>query len=198
MTSQSLQIVVADDIPEMRILLQKMLQRLGHRAILVENGRQLVETCLATDPDLILADVKMPGMDGIEAAEELRHRPVPIILISGYHDPELLSRVGTGNIMAYLVKPVEDADVQAAIAVAMTRFRIYREAEQEATRLRQTLEERKIIERAKGILMKRLQLDEPEAFRRMRKFASDRNATMVQIAQEVISAEDLFQMLERR
>jgi response regulator NasT len=196
MPTRSLRIVIADDVPEMRTFLQRLLQRLGHSPITVENGRQLVEVCSKAEPDLIIADVKMPEMDGIEAAEQLSQRPVPIILVSGYHDAETLDRATTGNIMAYLVKPVEEADLKAAIAVSMARFQRIQEAEQETARLRQSLEERKLIERAKGTLMNRLGISEPEAFRRMRNYATHHNRKLVDIAQQITAAEETFQALD--
>lgn len=198
MSTDSLRIVIADDVPEMRTYLQRLLQRMGHSPLTVENGRQLVEVCGKAEPDLVIADVKMPEMDGIEAAEALSQVPVPIILVSGYHDPETLARADTGNIMAYLVKPVEEADLKAAIAVAMARFRRFREAEQEAARLRQTLEERKLIERAKGTLMKRLGISEPEAFRRMRTLATHHNRKLIDVAHQIMTAEETFQALDDR
>ena len=113
-------------------------------------------------PDLVITDIKMPDMDGIEAAIQIyRDRPVPVILVSAFHDPELIQPCGSGPHPGYLVKPIKQADLEPAIALAMRRFEQFRNAAQEAADLRQALEDRKIIERAKGILMKKAGLDEP-------------------------------------
>ncbi len=197
MSSRSLRIVVADDLLEIRIQLQRLLQRLGHSVTVVENGRQLVETCRQARPDLVIADVRMPELDGIEAAEELAPEGIPFIVVSGYHDADTLARVGSNNIMAFLVKPVEEADLKTAMAVALARFQHLQEAEQEANRLRQTLEERKQIERAKGTVMKRLGISEPEAFRRMRLLATHHNRKLVEVAQQISAAEEIFLALEQ-
>src|SRR5262249_28833716 len=152
----------------------------------------------ALDLDLIITDIKMPDMDGIDLAVEVnRHRRVPVILVSAHHTDELLARVGADFIMGYLVKPVAEADLKAAIAVAMTRFRHFTALMKEAADLRQALEDRKVIERAKGIIMKRLRVDEDEAFRRLRKMASDHNMKLVEVGGRVIASEEVFGQLDR-
>jgi response regulator NasT len=198
MGTQDLRIVVAEDEPEMRNYLQELLQRQSHKVFAVANGRQLVEACRTIEPDLVIADVKMPEMDGIAAASAICHtRPTPFILVSGYHDEETLSRVQDSNIMAYLIKPVQEAGIQTAIATAMARFRQSQRVEQEVVQLRQTLEERKLIERAKGIVLKRLEINEEDAFRRMRRMASDSNRRLIEVGRQIALAEEPFRMLEQ-
>jgi len=195
---QGLRIVVADDMEEMCVCLQALLQHQGHQAFTVANGQQLVEACRALEPDLVITDVKMPGLDGIAAAEAVNwHRPTPIILVSGYDDEETLARVQTSYVMAYLVKPVLAASIKTAIAVALARFRESQQVEQQIVQLRQTLEERKVIERAKGAVMKRLGLSEEAAFSRIRKMANDANLRMIAVAGQVLQAEECFRALER-
>jgi response regulator NasT len=193
--SPSLRIAVADDGRDTLEYFQELLPRLGHQVVAVaENGRQLVEQCRAADPDLVITDIKMPDLDGIAAAVELnRERPIPIVLVSAHHEDELLVRAGEDFIVAYLVKPVKAADVKTAIHLGMLRFDHFQKVRQEAASLRQALEDRKLIERAKGILMKRAGLDEPSAFRRLQKLASDRNQKLVEIAQTILTAEEAFQ-----
>src|SRR5687768_11647358 len=103
----SFRIVVADDEPEMRDFFEKMLPRFGHQVVAVaENGRQLVERCRQLKPDLVITDIKMPELDGIEASSQVcRERAVPVILVSAYHDPELIARAEADHVVAYLVKP---------------------------------------------------------------------------------------------
>src|SRR5207302_1125226 len=136
--------------------LQEFLPRLGHQVVAVaQTGRELVERCRALRPDLVIADIRMPDLDGIDAAEEIyRDRPVPIILISAHHDPELIERASRNHILAYLVKPIRQGDLQPAIGIALRRFEQFQALRQEADDLRQALEDRKVIERAKGLLMK--------------------------------------------
>src|SRR5262245_25911922 len=159
--SNPLRVAVADDEREMREYLQEVLPRLGHQVVAVgETGRQLVEKCRATKPDLVISDIKMPDLDGIEVAVTLnRERPVPVVLVSAHHDSELLTRLGPEPIMGYLVKPITEADLKTAIAVATLRFAHFQALNKEATDLRQALEDRKVIERAKGVLMRRLRVD---------------------------------------
>src|SRR5919205_2049830 len=164
MAMTPLRVVVAEDDPHMRAFLIEALGRLGHQAVGAEGGRQLVEMCRAAEPDLVLADVKMPDLDGIAAAEELnRHRPVPVILVSAYDQDDLLDRAAGAHVLAYLVKPVQDEDLKAAIRLALARFAERQALARENADLRQALEERKLLERAKGIVMKRLHVDEEEA-----------------------------------
>jgi len=198
-TTRPLRISIADDDRDIREYLHEVLPRLGYEVVSVaESGRQLVTQVDAVHPDLILTDIKMPDMDGIEVSVETnRKRPVPVILISAHHDAELLKRMQVDHIMNCLIKPVTEADLKTAIVMAMTRFRHYTTLAKEATDLRQALEDRKLIERAKGAIMKRLRVDEDEAFRRLRKYASDHNQKLVEVGHRVTAAEEIFQQLER-
>ncbi len=193
--SQSLRIAVADDEPDMRDYFQKVLPRLGHKVVAVAaDGNELLEKCRANSPDLVITDIKMPDMDGIDAAAQLyRERPVPVILVSAYSDPQLIERAEADHVLGYLVKPIKQADLVPAIALAMRRFEQFETLHREAADLRQALEDRKIIERAKGILMKRSQLDEQESFRRMQKLASEKSRKLVDIAQMILIAEEAAQ-----
>jgi response regulator NasT len=190
-----LRIAIADDERDTREFFQELLPRLGHQvAASAETGRQLADQCQATAPDLVITDIKMPDMDGIQAAEEVnRSHQVPVILVSAHHDAELIVRAGVDHIMAYLIKPVKQGDLETAIYLAMMRFDHFQKLIQEAADLRQALEDRKLIERAKGIIMKRARLDEPEAFRRLQKLACDRNQKIVECARIVLAAEEAFQ-----
>jgi len=193
--NHTLRIVVADDEVDMRNYFRKMLPQLGHRLVAVaENGRDLVQLCKEQRPDLVITDIKMPDMDGIDAATEIyKLMAVPVILVSAYHDAALIARAEADHIMGYLVKPIKQADLEPVIALAMRRFQQFQELRKEAADLRQALEDRKIIERAKGILMRKVQLDENDAFRRLQKLASDKNRKMIDIAHMILTAEEALE-----
>ncbi|MGD0044552.1 MAG: response regulator [Isosphaeraceae bacterium] len=190
----ALSIAVADDEPRMRDYYCSTLQLMGHRVVVVaRDGCEMVEGCRNTRPDLIITDIKMPDMDGIDAAREIcGGEPIPIILVSAYHDADLLDRAGREHILAYLVKPIKQADLEAAISIAMQRFEEFRALRKEAGELRGALEDRKVIERAKGILMKKTGLDEPEVFRRLQKLSRDQNRKMVEVARMILRADEAF------
>ena len=195
--NRTLHIAVAEDQDDTREYFQELLPRLGHQVVAVRDGRQLVEVCRASSPDLVITDVRMPGMDGIEAAAAVnRERPVPVIVVSAHHESELLTRAGQAPVMAYLIKPVTQASVEAAIATALARFEELRSAHKEADSLRVALEERKVIERAKGAVMKRLNIDEREAYRHMRRLSSNGNRKLVEVAQTILAADQVFQELD--
>lgn len=192
--SRPLRIVIAEDEPELLADLEETLQEFGHRVVgTAQNGRELVEICSKAEPDLVVSDIKMPDMDGLEAAKELsRIRPVPFVIVSAYHDQEFIDRALEENVLAYLIKPVDDHNLRTAIQVARRRFQEFLFLREQASNLQQALEERKLIERAKGILMKRANLDEPAAFRRLQLLSSQRNAKMIDVARSLVDAEQAF------
>jgi response regulator NasT len=192
--SRSLKIAVADDEPDMRDYFRQILPLLGHQVVAVaQTGRELVELCDTAHPDLVITDIKMPDMDGIDAAAQIyRKVAVPVILVSAYHDPEFIRRAEADHIMAYLVKPIKQADLEPAIGIAMHRFEQFQALRKETTDLKQALEDRKVIEKAKGILMKKTGLDENDAFRRLQKLSSDKNRKLIDIAQMILTAEEAY------
>jgi response regulator NasT len=193
--NHNLRIAVADDEPDMRQYFQKILPRLGHQVVAVaENGRELIESYRALSPDLVITDIKMPDMDGMEAADQIyRERPVPVILVSAFHTTKLIERAEADHVLGYLVKPIKQADLEPTIALAMRRFEQFQELRREAADLRQALEDRKTIEKAKGILMKQAGLDEEEAFRHLQKQASEQNRKLVEVARAITAAEEAAQ-----
>jgi two-component system, response regulator PdtaR len=195
---RSLRIAVADDEIAMQEYFRTILPLLGHVVVAVaETGRELVEKCREQRPDLVITDIKMPDMDGLEAVARIAlDAPIPVILVSAHHDPEFIARAEQEHVLAYLIKPIKQADLEPAIALAMRRSEQFRALRQEAADLRQALEDRKLIERAKGLMMKKASLDEAEAFRRLQKLASDQNRKLVEIARMLLTAEEAFQKPE--
>lgn len=186
-----LRIAVADDEPDMREYFQKLLIRLGHKVVVVAStGRELVEKCRLQRPDLVITDIRMPEMDGIDAATQLYDdHPVAVILVSAYHDPELIRRAEVDHVMAYLVKPIKQSDLEPAIALARHRFVQFEALRQEAADLREALENRKVIGRALDLLGRRAGLDEPGAFRHLQELAGKQSKKLIDMAQAVLLAD---------
>lgn len=187
---RSLKIIVAEDEADMRDYLSETLTDLGHQVLsAVADGNQLVEACRSQQPDLVISDIKMSPKTGLEAAAELAETmPIPFILISAFHDQELLDRTAGLPVFGYLVKPIQRPHLITALTVAWQQFEQFDAVRQEAASLRQALNDRKLIERAKGILMKTAGIDEQQAFQRMQKLARNENRKMIDIAQSIITA----------
>ncbi|QDT91522.1 ANTAR domain-containing response regulator [Gimesia algae] len=194
--SKSLRIAIAEDEHELLVDLEETLHEFGHQVVAkANNGRELVQLCRETRPDLVITDIKMPEMDGLEAAEQIRDEsPLPIIILSAYHDSEFVERALKENVLAFLVKPLSDQSLKTSITLAMRRFKEFQLLEQQAIDLQQALEDRKIIERAKGIIMSRAELSEQDAFRRLQLLSSQKNQKLVEIAHTIVDAEDLFKL----
>jgi response regulator NasT len=190
----SLRILVADDDADSRAHLQGLLTRLGHQVAVAATGKQLIELARQSQPDLVLLDVHLPGLD---AAGPLNGpRAVPVILVAASSDPGLLSRARSGPVMACLLKPVKAGELEAALTVAWLRFEEQTRLRQEAANLRQALEERKLADRAKGIVMERLRVGEQEAYHLIRKAASDGSQRLTEVAERILRADEVFRALE--
>lgn len=198
--TDKLRIAVADDEADMRDWFERILPTLGHQVVSVaETGLELAEHCRTLKPDLVITDIKMPDMDGIEAAQAIcAERPVPIILISAYHDAKLIERAEADHVLAYLVKPIGKAALGPAIGLAMRRFSELQELRKEAADLRQALADRHIIEQAKGVLMKVTRIDERTAFRRLQQLAADKNQKLIEAAQAVLALEKALRPAEEK
>lgn len=192
MTAAHLKIAIADDELDMREFLAKMLAHLGHDVLVIAaDGRELVERCRETPVDLIVTDIRMPEMDGIEAVTELSGDvPRPTILISAYHEDELVRRALGDHVFAYLVKPVTRDQLQPAIKLAMERFREFEALRAEARDLRQTLDDRRTIERAKRFLMTRAGLPESKSFSRLQELSRAKGRPLAEIARSIVLAEE--------
>lgn len=166
------------------------LSRMGHEVVgVAENGQQLLDDFHDQQPDLVVTDIRMPEMDGLEAARRIyQQRPVPIVVVSAYHTDDYVDRAEQNHVLAYLVKPIKEAHLGPAISIAMRRFAEFQELRQETDDLRQALEDRKLIERAKGIIMKQADMDEPGAFRRLQKLARDNSQKLVDVARMIVVA----------
>jgi AmiR/NasT family two-component response regulator len=191
---ETLRILIADDESIRLLSLRRQLAALGHVVVAeASTGDEAIALAASALPDLAILDIKMPVTDGIEAAEKITQaRPIPIILLTAYDEAQLVERAAEANISAYLMKPVAEEDLLPAITLALTRFRQFQALRQEVANLREALEARKTIERAKGILMRRLNLTEEEAFRRLQKQSQDSNRRLAQVAEAIIVADQML------
>jgi len=185
-----LRVLVADDEPMIRLGLRAMLEEQGYEVVgEADNGRGAVELARATAPDLIILDIRMPHMDGLEAARAIMaERPTAILLLTAYADRELVEKAKACGVLAYLVKPFREADLIPAMEIAVARFQELQALQKEAGTLRDALEAREIIERAKRILMARLGLSEGEAFRRIRRLSMNSRKPLKQVAEAIFMA----------
>lgn len=190
----SLRILIAEDEQVLLDDLREMVESFGHEVVAtVATGKLLVERCRDLNPDLVITDIKMPNMDGLTAAQRIaQNHPVPVVIVSAHHDTEFIERAMQEQVLAYLVKPVDPASLKVAILLAMHRFSEFKAVKDECDGVRQALKERKTIERAKGIIMKRMGIDEPAAFLRLQKIARDQNKKLAEIAETIITSELAF------
>ena len=180
-------IVVAEDEALIRMDLVEMLGEAGYDVVAqASDGAQAIEFVKEQRPDLAILDVKMPILDGISAAEEII-ATCPVLMLTAFSQRELVDRARDAGVMAYVLKPFTINDLVPAIEIAISRHVQMRSLAEEVADLHDRLETRKLIDRAKGILMAALNLTEPEAFSWIQKAAMDRRLTMKEVAQAVIS-----------
>ena len=183
----SVRILVAEDEALIRMDLVEMLQGAGYEVVAeATNGQEAVELTQLHKPDLAILDVKMPVMDGISAAEKIISL-APVLMLTAFSQKELIDRARDAGVMAYVVKPFTISDLIPAIEIAISRHLQMRSLADEVADLHERLETRKLIDRAKGILMKALNLSEPEAFSWIQRAAMDRRMSMKAVAAAVIS-----------
>ena len=186
-TQSRVRIVVAEDEALIRMDLVEMLGEAGYEVIAqASDGAQAIELVQEHKPDLAILDVKMPILDGISAAEEII-ATCPVLMLTAFSQRELVDRARDAGVMAYVLKPFTINDLVPAIEIAISRHLQMKTLAEEVADLHDRLETRKIIDRAKGILMAALNLTEPQAFSWIQKAAMDRRLTMKEVAQAVIS-----------
>ena len=185
----AIRILVAEDEALIRMDLVEMLQEAGYEVVAqATNGEEAIALATEHNPDLAILDVKMPVLDGISAAEKIISI-APVLMLTAFSQRELVERARDAGVMAYVVKPFTIGDLIPAIEIAISRHTQMRSLADEVADLHERLETRKVIDRAKGILMKALNLSEPEAFSWIQRAAMDRRLTMKEVAQADISPE---------
>jgi two-component system, response regulator PdtaR len=181
-------IIIADDESLIRMDLREMLGHLGYEVVAeASDGRSAVELAKKLLPDLVIMDIKMPDMDGIAAASDLaRDHIAPVVLLTAYSENSLIGRAKDAGVCGYLVKPFRETELMPVIELALARFNELRDLEREVTDLKEALETRKLVERAKGVLMEVHGLREADAFNRMRKTSMDNRKSMREVAEAIL------------
>lgn len=186
-------IIVAEDDSVIRMDLREQLQSQGYVVVGdVGDGESAVNLAREVRPDLVLMDIRMPVMDGIEAARVLTSEKLaPTVLLTAFSDDELIERAREAGVVAYITKPVKQSQLKPAIEIALARFQEFREIESQAKTLEDQLATRKVVEKAKGVLMTKLNLTEQEAFRRIQKLSMNNRKSMREVAEAILLAEEL-------
>lgn len=189
----NLKVLIADDDPIIRLDLRQMLESLGYSVIAeAGNGREAIEEARANAPDVCILDVKMPDMDGIEAATLLAGESLaPTVLLTAYSDPELIEKAKAAGVFGYLVKPFKPSDLMPAIEVARSRFEQNLALSKEIQDANEKLEVRKLVDRAKGILMDSAGVNEAEAYRRIQQQSMNNRKSMREVAEAIILAKSV-------
>ena len=182
-----MRVLIADDEAIIRMGLKSMLRELGHVVYEANNGREALRVARKQNPDLAIFDVKMPYTDGIQAAKALyQASPLPIILLTAYSDSDLIEEASELPIHGYLIKPIQQNMLKAALAVAVKRFQDVKELSATNEKLALTLETRKLVDRAKGKLMVDKGLNEDDAYRLLQLRARETRLSMREVAQAVL------------
>src|SRR3984957_13765944 len=188
-------VLIADDEKTVAVGLQNQLESLGYDVVaVVSDGHRAIEMCRRSIPDVVFMDIEMPGLDGLSAARQIAADPgTPVIILTAHGHPNLIDQAVEDGVLYYLLKPVTSPSLHAALQVAVARAREIRSLRENVNTLELTLRERKLIERAKGILMSRRNLPEAEAFRLLQRQSQDRRMPMAKLAESIVQADELLE-----
>lgn len=190
---KSLRILIADDESIIRLDLKKILENMGHNVVAeVNNGKKAFELAKTIPIDLAILDIKMPEMDGLDAAKLIMNESIcPVLLLTAYSQQDLIDRAKDAGVFAYLIKPFKSADLLPAIEIAISRYKEINALSREISNLQDKLEVRKIVDKAKGILMDKRGMKEEEAFRWIQQQSMNSRKSMKEIAEAVILTQDI-------
>ena len=190
MSSETIRVIIAEDEALIRLDLKEMLEEEGYSVVAeVGDGQQAVDRATELRPDLVILDIQMPVLDGLSAAEQIAEaRLAPVIVLTAFSQRELVERARDAGAMAYLVKPFSKNDLVPAIEVARARFAEMTALDGEVRSLAERLETRKVVERAKGLLMAGQGISEAEAFRWIQRTAMNQRTSMKALAQSIVEA----------
>jgi response regulator NasT len=182
----SYRILIADDEPLIRADLRELLEEMGHEVVAeAGDGREALDLIDRVSPDVVILDIKMPKLDGLSVAGEISDR-FPVIILTAYTERNLIEKAKKSGAIAYLSKPFREGDLSPAIELAITQFLKTSKLTEHVTRLQEQLESRKLIERAKGLLMTKEGLTESQAYRKLQKTSMEKNRSMKEIAEAII------------
>jgi response regulator NasT len=185
--AEPMRVLVAEDEAIIRMDVVATLAEAGLNVVAeAADGEEAVKLALELEPDVVVMDIKMPKLDGISAAEKITEKKIPVVLLTAFSQADLVSRAAEAGALAYITKPFKPADLVPAIQIALARNEEIVALEQEILDLSDRLETRKLMDRAKGLLMTKMKLSEPEAFRWIQKASMDRRLSMSQVAKAVI------------
>jgi len=185
--SDPLKVVVVEDEALIRMDVVSTLEEAGFEILgQGADGEEAISLATELTPDLVVMDIKMPKLDGISAAEKIAELKIPVVLLTAFSQTDLVSRASEAGAMAYVTKPFKPRDLLPAIQIALARHEELMSLESEIADLSDRLETRKMMDRAKGLLMSKMKLSEPEAFRWIQKASMDRRLSMAQVAKAVI------------
>ena len=188
---EKMSIMIVDDEMIVRESLLQWFEKYGHEVDAAASGLEALEKLERFPFELLFVDIKMPGMDGIEAGRVLTEERIsPVLLLTAYSQHDLVERAKDAGVMAYIVKPFHEADLAPAIEVALRRWQEFRSLEKEVEDLKEALETRKLVDRAKGILMDTQGLSEADAFRRIQKTSMDQRKPMKEVAEAIVLAHE--------
>jgi AmiR/NasT family two-component response regulator len=181
-------ILIADDESLIRLDLRDMLTHLGYEVVAeAGDGRQAIDLARKLKPDLVIMDIRMPEVDGIQAAATLTaERIAPVVLLTAFSDAQLVEQAKEAGVVGYVVKPFREAELMPVLELSLARFEEFRSLEKEIGSLTEALESRKVVERAKGVLMESYGLKESEAFHRIRKASMDSRKSMKEVAEAIL------------
>ncbi len=193
--TRPLRILVVDDEKPVAAGLSGQLEALGYDVVaMAHDGHHAIDICRRTLPDLVIMDIEMPGLDGLAAATQIAKDPgTPVIILTAHGHPNLVEQAVENGVVHYLLKPVTSPALHAAIQVAAARSRETNELRENVESLETTLRDRKVIERAKGILMARRHMSEPEAFRYLQRESQNRRVPMANLASSIVQADEMLE-----
>jgi AmiR/NasT family two-component response regulator len=192
-SDMSIRIVIAEDESVNRVDLEEELEQQGYEVVgAAADGEAAINLTRELHPDVVLMDIKMPKMDGIEAAETLtREKLAPVLLFTAYSDDELIERARAAGVVHFVTKPWREKDLKPAIEIALSRFSEFRAMETKVKDLEEALATRKVVEKAKGVLMEKYKLSENEAFKRIQRLSMNNRKSMREVAEAILLAEEL-------
>ncbi|HZG84847.1 ANTAR domain-containing response regulator [Paenibacillus sp.] len=191
---KKLRIVLAEDEYLVLLGLKSLVEELGHVVVgEATDGVKAVELAIEQQPDIVIVDINMPNLDGLSAVKRINEKLfIPSIIVSAYYDEDLIKRATEEGVLYYLIKPVDQKDIKIALNISLAKFEEFKKLQEELKDAKKALEARKYIEKAKGIVMERMNMKEEEAMKHLQKMSRDHNQKLVDVAKELIKADSLF------